>query len=168
MRIYFFGGIHGVGKSSLCRQLSNHLNIKHFSAGELINQGIQKNKEVERINVNQDVLIAELRSIQNEYDTIILDGHYTILSKGNIVYIPDEIYYEMNLIKMFLITCDVNHIKDRILARDNKQYDIDLLHKMQESEIKRYKELCKKMKFEEYIIDTTNQDNMYLAIIPNI
>ena len=105
MNIHFFGGIHGVGKTFLCKRLSSQLSIKHFSAGELINQGIQKNKEVKSINSNQNVLIAELQ-----------------------------------------------HLKDK------KQYDIDLLYKMQEAEIKRYKELCKYMGFEEHIIDTTNNN----------
>lgn len=50
MNIHFFGGIHGVGKTFLCKRLSSQLSIKHFSAGELINQGIQKNKEVKSIN----------------------------------------------------------------------------------------------------------------------
>ena len=126
MNIHFFGGIHGVGKTFLCKRLSSQLSIKHFSAGELINQGIQKNKEVKSINSNQNV--------------------------------PKDIYYEMNITKMFLVVCEIHHIQDRILARDNKQYDIDLLYKMQEAEIKRYKELCKYMGFEEHIIDTTNNN----------
>ena len=47
---------------------------------------------------------------------------------------------------MFLVVCEIHHIQDRILARDNKQYDIDLLYKMQEAEIKRYKNVL-------YLID---------------
>ena len=158
MNIHFFGGIHGVGKTFLCKRLSSQLSIKHFSAGELINQGIQKNKEVKSINSNQNVLIAELQHLKDKYNSIILDGHYTLLSKGIIQNVPKDIYYEMNITKMFLVVCEIHHIQDRILARDNKQYDIDLLYKMQEAEIKRYKELCKYMGFEGHIIDTTNNN----------
>ena len=60
MNIHFFGGIHGVGKTFLCKRLSSQLSIKHFSAGELINQGIQKNKEVKSINSNQNVIINSM------------------------------------------------------------------------------------------------------------
>lgn len=34
--IIFIAGIHGVGKSTLCKKLSSRYNIEHYSASELI------------------------------------------------------------------------------------------------------------------------------------
>ncbi len=41
--IVFVGGIHGVGKSTLCSKFNNLLGISHYSASDLIKK---KNREL--------------------------------------------------------------------------------------------------------------------------
>jgi broad-specificity NMP kinase len=36
IKIAFIGGIHGVGKSTICRQICSELNLEYLSASELI------------------------------------------------------------------------------------------------------------------------------------
>jgi adenylate kinase len=53
--IAFIGGIHGVGKSTICQQICDKLNLVYLSASELIkwsdiNEDV-KNKKVEIFSI---------------------------------------------------------------------------------------------------------------------
>ena len=59
--VLFAAGVYGVGKSTLCAELSRVLSLPAFSAGDLISavNGEQygANKVVSDKNANQDILI---------------------------------------------------------------------------------------------------------------
>ena len=60
--IYFFAGIYGVGKSTLCQKLSQITSIPFYSAGDLISEINGEiygaSKAVKDKNKNQDILIS--------------------------------------------------------------------------------------------------------------
>jgi adenylate kinase len=57
--IFFIGGIHGVGKSTICQQVCREMNIEYLSASELLKWGEinddVKNKNVEDITYTKSV-----------------------------------------------------------------------------------------------------------------
>jgi adenylate kinase len=62
--ISFIGGIHGVGKSTICKDLCTKLSVEYLSASQVLkwadlNQDV-KNKMAENISVTQDRLIEKL------------------------------------------------------------------------------------------------------------
>ncbi|MGX7835966.1 AAA family ATPase, partial [Campylobacter fetus subsp. venerealis] len=63
--ITFLGGIHGVGKGTLCSKIKKQLDIEHLTASELLNwkevNEDPKNKLVADIPDMQDRLIHSLR-----------------------------------------------------------------------------------------------------------
>jgi adenylate kinase len=66
-RILFVAGVHGTGKTSLCRSISTKFDVAHCSASELIAQyrGIhfRPDRRVDDISQNQDALIAAIAAI---------------------------------------------------------------------------------------------------------
>jgi len=138
--IAFIGGIHGVGKSTICRHICDVVNIKYLSASELIkwkdiNEDVQ-NKNVKNIPATQDRLILGLTNTIQKGKHYILDGHYCLLnSKNEIVNIPIDTFKLINPISLNIVLGDIIEIKNRLEIRDNRPYDKELLTRMQESEL---------------------------------
>lgn len=138
--IAFIGGIHGVGKSTICRQICDEVKLDYLSASKLIkwkaiNEDIQ-NKKVRNITATQERLILGLvNSIK--YDKFyILDGHYCLLNRENkIVNIPLDTFKLINPFSLNIVLGDIIEIKNRLEKRDNRPYDQELLTRMQENEL---------------------------------
>lgn len=148
--IAFIGGIHGVGKSSICKIICNEIDITYLSASDVLkwkevtNDSIVKN--VANIPSTQDRLLEGLKNTINGQTNYLLDGHYCLLNLNNeIVEVPFETFKEINPISLNLIIGNVADIKLHLEQRDNKQYDLELLKKMQDSEINYAKYLSKKL-----------------------
>lgn len=138
--IAFIGGIHGVGKSTICQQLCDKLNLIHLSASELIRWSDinedAKNKKVKNVQDTQDRLVTGLRNTIQTESRYLLDGHYCLLNtNGEIENIPISTFRLINPFSLNIILDDVSEIKKRIEARDNKYYDYDLLKQMQDKEL---------------------------------
>jgi adenylate kinase len=147
----FIGGIHGVGKSTICRTICNSLMINYLSASEVIkwsefNDDI-KNKKVTDIPLTQNLLIDCLYKQIEKNKFYLLDGHYCLLNKENIISkIPYETFEMINPNSLhIIINDDISEIKSRIETRDNRRYDFNLLEDMQEMEIDYAKELSIKL-----------------------
>ena len=83
--VLFVTGVYGVGKSTLCAELSRALSMPAFSAGDLISavNGEQygANKVVSDKNANQDILIEAVNRMTETQGPIILAGHFCILTR---------------------------------------------------------------------------------------
>ena len=146
--ISFIGGIHGVGKSTICRQICDELKLEYLSASELlkwreVNDDF-KNKKVKSIPATQDRLIISLRNIIQKDKCYLLDGHYCLLNnKNDVINIPLETFKKINPISLNLIIGDIAEIKNRLEKRDNRPYNYKLLERMQNSELSYAKHLSK-------------------------
>src|SRR4030067_3026737 len=115
--ISFIGGIHGVGKSTICRQICDELKLEYLSASELlkwreVNDDF-KNKKVKSIPATQDRLIISLRNIIQKDKCYLLDGHYCLLNnKNDVINIPLETFKKINPISLNLIIGDIAEIKN--------------------------------------------------------
>lgn len=148
--IAFIGGIHGVGKSTICRHICSELKLEYLSASELlkwkdINEDA-KNKKVKDIPDTQNRLILGLTNTVQKGKYYLLDGHYCLLNSNNeVVTVPLEIFEKINPISLNLILGDIAEIKDRLETRDNKSYDYTLLEQLQNEELTYAKHLSKKL-----------------------
>ncbi|OUL60980.1 ATP-binding protein [Flavobacterium sp. AJR] len=138
--IVFIGGIHGVGKSTICQQICNEVKLQYLSASELIkwkdiNTDFQ-NKKVRNIPETQDSLIIGLNNSIQKDKSYILDGHYCLFNSANeIVNVPLDTFKLINPISLNIILGDIIEIKNRLEKRDNRPYDKELLNRMQENEL---------------------------------
>lgn len=149
-KIAFVGGIHGVGKSTICKKICNELKYEFLSASELIKwndiNADLHNKKVTNIYATQDRLILGLANSVKKEKFYLLDGHYCLLNKENeILNIPIETFKLINPFSLNIILGDITEIKDRLEKRDNHSYDYELLKKMQESELEYAKFLSKNL-----------------------
>ena len=136
----FIGGIHGVGKSTICTDICQKTGLTYLSASELIKwkeiNNDPLNKKVLNIRGTQDRLIMGLQHAMHEGNDYLLDGHYCLLdSKGTITSVPIETFESMKPASLHLITGDILQIKRRLEARDGKVYDAKMLECMQQSEL---------------------------------
>lgn len=149
--IAFIGGIHGVGKSTICNYICNETGLTYLSASELIkwkelnNNGA--NKKVENIVHTQDRLITGLEVTIDQNNKYLLDGHYSLLNRSGLVTkIPVETFRKINPYSLNLIIENVAEIKERLEKRDERIYEYDLLDEMQSIEISYAKELSDVLK----------------------
>lgn len=139
-KIIFVGGIHGVGKTTLCAFLSSSLHIKHYSAGNLISsykqEAFRSNKLTDTIPQNQNILIEAIEAILHPNKYYILDGHFCLLNMdAQVVHIPADTYFAISPIAVILLHDDASEILLRLRARDKEKYSEEQLTAFQHEEI---------------------------------
>jgi adenylate kinase len=138
--IAFIGGIHGVGKSTACKEICDEVQLIYLSASELlkwkdVNEDVQ-NKKVKDIQITQDKLLVGLENTIMENKSYLLDGHYCLLNRQNeIVKVPLDTFQKIRPVSLNLILGDINEIKSRLEKRDGRSYEKNLLQQMQDKEL---------------------------------
>jgi adenylate kinase len=139
-QIIFAGGVHGVGKSTLCRQVASALSISYLSASEVLKWGDIntdiKNKKVIDIPDTQKRLLDGLKASVQPDQVYILDGHFCLFNNiGEIIPVPITTFEQINPISLILVTNAVSDIKAALEKRDERTYDAAQLSALQEKEI---------------------------------
>ena len=159
--IITISGKAGSGKSTVAKELSKKLNLKHYSIGDLMRK-IAKEKNISLIELNR--LAEKDKSIDTELDkkqielrkkdNFVIDGRLTA-------------FFILNADLKVFLDCDDKTRAERILRderKDEKSEDINELFKKikqrEQSERKRYRQLYNADYYDEklydLIIDTTN------------
>ena len=147
-KIAFIGGIHGVGKSTICEHICRELNMEYLSASELLrwkdlNEDVQ-NKKVKDIPYTQNRLLLGLTNSIQPGKFYLLDGHYCLLNDDNeITRVPMEVFKQINPFSLNLILGDTSEVKRRLEIRDGKTYDHELLEHLQNEEMTYAKQLSR-------------------------
>lgn len=146
-KIVFVAGVHGVGKTTYCKEFSKSLKLPHFSASDIIRSqkasAIQSNtKSVKDTGKNQDLLLQGIESLELKNKEIILDGHFVLLQNNEIKRLPLSTYQGLRLKKIILLSDAPENIYKRITARDiDSQFSVQLINKMQIAETEYAKEV---------------------------
>lgn len=137
--IIFVGGIHGVGKSTFCANLSKTIGYKTFSCSDLIRKYKEidsKNKFATDINTNQNLLEKAIQDYLTNDTSYILDGHFCLLDNlGNIVTIAMETFEDLKITKIILLNTPVEIVYNNLKNRDNITYSKELLDKLSKAEL---------------------------------
>ncbi len=139
MSVFFVGGIHGSGKSTLCRQLSVPLQADHLIASELIEFTPDPHdltrKGVVNVAQNQDRLLRALSQRKHVRPNVLLDGHFSVFDRtGRIVRIPVSVFREINPAALLLVEAEPSKVRARLGRRDRRTYDLDLLTRLTSEE----------------------------------
>ena len=141
MLTVFCGGVHGVGKTSLCRALATRIDAEHVSAGALLRSvGLSQVGEhlVESVARNQEYLLDALRDWrqQNVGKRILLDGHFCLVEPiQRIVPIPVSVFAAVRADALVLLLDEPDEIATRIVARDQRILDETFIRAFQQREI---------------------------------
>lgn len=163
--IIFVGGIHGVGKTTLCNYLTDELNIKNFSSSKLISelnsQRVNLDKTVDDIQGNQDVLLSAVDLFLDKDKNYILDGHFCLLDKNNgINKVPIETFKGLGLKSVIVLIDDPKNIASRINNRDSRDLNIEFIREFQEKEIEYAKYICEQLDIVCKILSPDDKDKL--------
>lgn len=170
--IVFVGGIHGVGKSTLCNKLKSILNINHHSASELIkkkNQDlVNSSKTVNDVSGNQDILIQAI----NEYVTdnkFLLDGHFALFnSSKEVIEIPLKTFEGLAPKVIILLVDQVESIVDRIEARDNIRHSLTSYKQLDDAERRLAVHVAETLAIPIYVHNMAGNLDELISFIKNI
>lgn len=107
------------------------------------------NKLVKDIPDTQDRLIKGLKNSISPSEKYILDGHFCLFDwKGKVNHVPIETFMKISPILISVVICEPMIIANRLKARDNKNYDLGTIEKMQNMEIEHSKSVAKNLNIE--------------------
>lgn len=146
--IIFIGGIHGVGKGTICKKIALKTELIHLTASQILKwEGISDsdNKLVKNITSTQDRLIKGLKNLIKKDKKYILDGHFCLLNSNEVPSrIDEKTFDQINPKVIAIVIDDVEEIVKRLEARDGKIYDTNVLNQLQQMETEYAKYLSNK------------------------
>lgn len=141
MKVIFVAGIHAVGKSTVCKSVSDELGIPHYTSSQIIrdekSSAVSANsKLVADVADNQQILIqGALRLL--ECGRFLLDGHFTMRRKsdGGIEAIHVDVFRELRISSIVLFTDHPDDISNRMHDRDGVLHHVDMIRTHQDAEV---------------------------------
>lgn len=134
----FVGGIHGVGKSTICQRAFGPFGYQCETASSLISthgRRIRNDKRVQNVVDNQIALIEQLRLVRERYCRLLLDGHFTLVNgQRQIEPIEPKVFEAMNPDQLILIKGDPGEVTRRLAVRDGKKWTSSFLSRFQQAE----------------------------------
>lgn len=163
--IIFIGGIHGVGKGTLCKRIESELGIIHLSASEVLKwkdfNVDSSDKRVSDIDSTQDCLLKNLKGVITPGKTYLLDGHFCLLNKeSKIEKVPEEVFIGINPKKIIVLSETPEIIAKRLYQRDGKRYETSLLEKMQNTEIEHAQYLSSLLDLEMFEVQSDSYNTL--------
>ena len=140
MHLYFVGGIHGSGKTTLCQRLAVILGAAHYAAGDLIRLGSKQQDDrsnaVQDVELNQMLLLKALDELGNRTATVLLDGHYTLIDQQGLIRPIDiEVFRALNPAVLLLVAAEPLTIGRRLQQRGGQTYDLPFLEQHSQVEL---------------------------------
>ncbi|MBC8438182.1 MAG: AAA family ATPase [Deltaproteobacteria bacterium] len=173
-KIIFVGGVHGVGKTTLCKKITDELHIKHYSASQLIkklkNEDVDnKDKRVKNIDSNQDLLIAAIDQYLDKSVLSILDGHFCLLNtKHEINRIPKETFAAISPVAIITLHDSIANIENKIARRDGIHYNVNLLSSFQDEEISYSADVANYLEIPHLLFDVSDKIEGLINFITEI
>ena len=163
--IIFIGGIHGVGKGTICLKLADEFNFKHLSASQVLKWSEvspdMSNKFVKDISDTQNRLIDGLGGLISREEKYLLDGHFCLFdSRGIPQKVSIDTFHKIAPKAITVVITDVIEIVNRLRKRDGKEYDPFLLDKMQNSERRHAIFVAKELDIPFFEIRNSNMDEL--------
>ncbi|WP_303316648.1 ATP-binding protein [Flavivirga abyssicola] len=148
-KIIFVGGIHAVGKGTICKELVQKFNFEHLSASQVLKWNEisdSKNKKVQNFTTTQNRLLNNLNRIIEPNKQYLLDGHFTLLnSNDEPEKIDESTFFGIQPESIIILTCEPKIIFERLKQRDNSIYKLSVLKKMQKMEVEHANYISKKL-----------------------
>lgn len=168
----FIAGVYGTGKSTLCSALSERLHIPAYSAGDLISavngERYGANKAVADKDNNQVLLSECVGELNQEYEQIILAGHFCIFNSNNgVEVLPESVYHTLNITRIVLLEADTQTIIDHLKRRDGKNYSKESVTALSDKEREQSERIAAQLKcpLDIYKMAFTDEDLDHVAAL---
>ena len=134
----FLGGIHGVGKTTVCKRAFIPAGYRCVTASSLIQAydvRSDQNKRVENVADNQSALIEQLVFEKKHHNRLLLDGHYCLINnKNKFEPIDIDVFRRINPSIFILLKDCPYEIARRLKSRDGKRWDQPFIEQFQKTE----------------------------------
>ncbi|WP_246016517.1 ATP-binding protein [Cohnella phaseoli] len=164
----FIGGIHGVGKTSLCKDVAKQYEIPHFSASKLISNEKEEiyshNKLIPDIELNQDFLSNSLNRLTVN-GWFLLDGHFCLLNQSSeITRIPLTTFSKLSPTSIIVLADLVSSIQERFSQRDGYKFNSILLEAFQTAEIEYAREISNSLNIPLFVAQSGDIKSIHVFI----
>ncbi len=133
----FLGGVHGVGKTTLCNTAFAEARFHCVTASSLIKafkSNIDKNKRVEGIADNQVLLLKQLKIEKEKHKRLLLDGHFCLINNcDQIEPIAIDVFRAISPDLLILLKGNPSTIAERLTMRDGKPWSSNFIRQFQEA-----------------------------------
>lgn len=149
-KIIFIGGIHGVGKTTICNEIVSTYSLDFYSASDIIanakKEQFSSSKLIPDIEDNQFHLINGIKSTKSIHQYSILDGHFCLINdKREVSKIPKFVFDEIQPVALIIVIDEINTILKQLEKRDSNTYDTLFLEKFQYEELEYSKILANRL-----------------------
>lgn len=138
----FLGGVHGVGKTSMCDGISEKFGLKVISASAIIraereHPSPDSRTAVSNVGGNQGLLIRGVqRLVTDSPGNYLLDGHFALRTlAGKIEEIDAAVFNLMGVNGLVCLVDDPGAIARRLAARDGESHDVEAIAQLQTAEL---------------------------------
>jgi len=150
MSVVFVAGVHGVGKTTGCADVSQSLGVPHATASQIIRDGkvpgiVDASKVVQDMDENQLVLILGVRQILTHSKCLLLDGHFTLRTPQGIEPIPVRVFEALSMRAIAVFYDDPVKIAARISERDKNVHHADAIRAHQDVELAHAHDVSRKL-----------------------
>jgi predicted transcriptional regulator/adenylate kinase len=157
--LIFVGGIHGVGKTTICRKAFVPLGYRCMTASSLIaahGRITDNNKRVDDVPGNQIALIEQLATEKSSHNRLLIDGHFTLLNRqGHIELVDLCVFQNMQPDRLILIKGDTKETVRRLIDRDGRKWSQKLVAAFQTEEEKHARHVSNALGIPLHIFDNT-------------
>ena len=165
----FLAGVHGVGKSSLCREVFEPAGFHCVSASSIIkkaNGEVTTTKTVSNIDSNQQKLLSGLDHLKLTQQRLIIDGHFAILNANKTIQCIDiDVFRQMAPDAIVVVKGDPQVTADRIESRDGNVWIAEFIAELQECELAHAKSVANEMNIPFYVIASEDEANQLILLI---
>ena len=170
MKVIFVAGIHAVGKSSACKEISSKCAIPYFTASQIIRDEksfaiSEDSKLVVDVVDNQRLLIQGVLRLSTE-NHLLLDGHFTMRRKsdGCIEAIHVDVFRELHVESIVVFIDQPEEIAKRMHSRDGVSHPVELFQLHQDAEIAHAKHIATILKLPLVILQAFDIEGMASAL----
>lgn len=143
MGLVFVGGVHGVGKSTVCNEVATNLDIPIHTASAVIRAGrsgetLDTGKTVLDVDTNQGLLVRGMQErLVKSPGLQLLDGHFALRSlSGSIECVALTVFEQMDVRHIVCFQDDPSNIWSRLQQRDGYSGPLQDIIDLQEHELR--------------------------------
>jgi adenylate kinase len=115
----FVGGVHGSGKTELCKKIQERIDCVYLSASQLLKWS-KKEKNVENVQENQRILKELLKKEMQDDKLYLIDGHFALWNNENeCEMVPLWLYENLGLKCIIMVEMNAETICKRLFSRDH-------------------------------------------------
>ncbi len=139
----FLGGVHGVGKTSMCAGASQRFGLRVISASAIIREervrpSSDSRTAVLNVGGNQELLVRGVHRIVADFpERHLLDGHFALRTlAGSIEEIDTDVFRAIGVSGLICLIDDPGAIAQRLAARDGEVHDVIAISQLQAAELR--------------------------------